>query len=275
MEEEINLITSAEANKYLWQQVKQLLTARGFIVCPNKPKYMVRLREHYLQMVYQEISYGATNLRAIVLPAWTYQEGWFFSSRISLRRTNTNIAGLNLYSEAAYRQNTSLKTYFDRSELVTMWEEAIHPQLQEELIEYFDNMDFQAYADICVNRGDRSLRYGSSCDGVRLLAIGYNSLWMQQYEKAREFIRKAIAVMQELEKRRAGVADQDSMFLLDLRNGEEILGVLESSIPDREKKITEMLCGIERSAMERTMHIALNDKNETIKVRKEKQGKQG
>lgn len=276
MENEITLISSVEANKYIWQQVKQLLAAEGFIACPNRPKYMVRLRGHYLQMVYQEIAHGKTSLEIIVIPAWTYQDGWFFSNRISLRRTNTTLAaGINLYSEAAYRQSASLKTYYDLSELVKMWDEAILPQLQKELIEYFDNMDFHAYASICENRGDRTLRYGSSCDGVRLLAIGYNSLWMQQYEKGKEYIEKAITEMQKINILRESCGGEiDPKFALDLRNGEKILNVLESSDPDMEETIRDMLSILEKDAMEQNYHITLNEKNETVKIGNVKQ-KQG
>lgn len=275
-EEKINFITSVEANKYIWQQVKQLLAVRGYIVCPNKSKYMVRLREHFLQMVYQEILYGATELKIIVIPAWTYQDGWFFVNRISLHRSNTAVAGLNLYSEAAYRQSVSLKAYYDISELVKMWDEAISPQLQKELIEYFDNMDFYAYAGLCENRGDNFLKYRSSCDAVRLLAIGYNSLWMRQYEKGKEHIQKAIIEMREIKKRRGSfngmtseVTEEDSTFDLDLRNGEKILTILESCNSNIEEMVEDMLCQLEKDAMEKTVHIALNEKNETVKIRNE------
>ncbi len=275
MEEDINLVTSVEANKYIWQQVKQLLVLRNFIACPGKPKCMVRLREHYLQMVYQEIAYGATSLAIIVIPAWTYQNGWFFVNRISLRRTNTTLdSGLNLYSEAAYRQSTSSKTYYNMPELVKMWGEVILPQLQKELVEYFDKMDFCAYVSICENKGDGILRYGSSCDGVRLLAIGYNCLWTQQYEKGEVYIRKAIKEMQGLKARRESsnsATDLETteylMFNLDLTNGEEVLNILEHRGADMEWIIRNKLFMLEKKAMDKNIHIALNEKKETVKSR--------
>ena len=91
MEEKIDLITTTEANKYIYQQLKQLLLPEGFIVRPGKSKYLVRLRDHHIQMVYQEILYGATELQIIIVPVWTYQEAWFFSNRISLKRTNAGV----------------------------------------------------------------------------------------------------------------------------------------------------------------------------------------
>ena len=266
MEKDITLITSVEANKYIWQQVKQLLATRGFILRPNKSKYMVRLREHHLQMVYQDIVHGTTRLGMIIVPAWTYQEGWFFCDTIHLQRTNTNVAGGNSYSDAAYRQNASLKTYYDVFDLVKIWDEGILPQLQKKLIEYFDSMDFNAYAGLCENRGDRILKYGSSCAGVMLFSIGYNSLWMQQYEKGEEYIKKAIIEMQRTKTLRESCGGViDPMFALDIRKGEEILSVLENKGPDMEKNIRIMLSLLEKDAMGQNFHITLNEKNETIK----------
>lgn len=271
MEEEINLVTSVEANKYIWQQVKQLLATKGFIVRPNNSKYMVRLREHHLQMVYQDIVHGTTRLGMIIVPAWTYQGGWFFCNTIHLQRTNSTVAGGNFYSDAAYRQSASLKTYYDIYELVKMWDEAILPQLQKELIEYFDNMDFHAYASICENRGDRIMGYGSSCDGVRLLAIGYNSLWMQQYAKGEEYIKRAIIEMQKTKVLRESCGGViDPMFALDIRKGEEILSALENKGLDMEDNIRNMLSLLEKDAMEQNFHVTLNEKNETIKIKKRK-----
>ena len=44
MEEKINLITSAEANKYIWQNVKQLLTAKGLIVVDMSKGCLLKAR---------------------------------------------------------------------------------------------------------------------------------------------------------------------------------------------------------------------------------------
>ena len=274
-EEETIFITSVEANKYIWQQIKQLLATKGFIARPNKPKYMVRIREHHLQMVYQDIIHGTTRLGMIIVPAWTYQEGWFFCDTIHLQRTNSTVAGRNFYSDAAYRQNASLKTYYDVSELAKIWEEGILPQLQKEVLQYFDNMDFYIYARLCETRGDKILKYGSSCEGVMLFSIGYNSLWEQQYEKGGEYIKKAVIEMQKtkiLRESCGGVIDP--MFALDLRKGEEILSVLENKGPDMEESVRNMLYVLEKDATEQNFHIALNDNNETIKTKNIKLKKQ-
>lgn len=82
MEEKIDLITTTEANKYIYQQLKQLLLPEGFFVRPRQSKYLVRLRNNHIQMVYQQILYGATELQIIIVPVWTYQEGWFFQPNL-------------------------------------------------------------------------------------------------------------------------------------------------------------------------------------------------
>ncbi|MDE5892828.1 MAG: hypothetical protein K2H45_07905, partial [Acetatifactor sp.] len=174
MEEKIELITAAEANKYLYQQLKQLLLPKGFIVRTGKSKYLVRLKANHVQMVYQENLYGETVIQRIAVPAWTFISAWFFQERLYLKRTSDPKAERNIYSEAAFRQGTSLKTYYDRAELARMWEEAICPQLQEQVIDFFDEMDFDAFTRLCETpRGSRQMHYGSFSPACAYFSAGY------------------------------------------------------------------------------------------------------
>ena len=270
MEEKIDLITTTEANKYIYQQLKQLLLPEGFIVRPGKSKYLVRLRDHHIQMVYQEILYGATELQIIIVPVWTYQEGWFFSNRISLKRTNAGVER-NLYQDAAFRQGTSLKAYYDRAELARMWEDAILPQLREEVIDFFDKIDLEAFASLCESRGSRRMHYGSFSSACALFAAGYSRLLTRQYEKGEEYVRKAVA---EAQKRIADAEPygglSDPIYAVDLDKGMEILEILEKKAPGYQETIENKLALLEKEAVAQNYQITLNDKGETVKVKRER-----
>lgn len=271
MEEKIDLITTTEANKYIYQQLKQLLLPEGFIVRPHRSKYLVRLRDHHVQMVYQEILHGDTCLQIIIVPVWTYQEGWFFANRIRLKRTNAPGVERNDYTDAAFRQGMSLKAYYDRAELTRIWEDGILPQLREEVIDFFDKMDFDAFTDLCENRGSRRMRYGSFSPACALFAAGYSRLLTRQYEKGEEYIRKAVAESQE----KIAAAEpygglSKPMYAVDLAKGIEILEILEKKEPGYQEAIENKLALLEKEAVAQNYQITLNDKLETVKVKRER-----
>lgn len=269
MQEKVELIPSVEANQYIYRQLRDLLLPEGFIVRPRKPKYLVRLREHHIQMVYQEISNGVTALQIIIVPAWTFQEGWFFSGRINLKRTGDPDAERNFYSDAAFRQGTSLKTYYDRAELARMWEEGILPQLREEVIDFFGKMDLDAFVELCESRGSRRMHYGSFSFACALFAAGYSRLLARQYEKGEEYIRKAVAESRE----KIAAAEpygglSDPMYAVDLDRGTEILEILEKREPGYQEAIESKLALLEKEAAAQIYQITLNDRGETVKVKR-------
>lgn len=271
MEERIDLITSTEANKYIYQQLKQLLLPEGFIVRPQKPKYLVRLRDHHIQMVYQEILHGQTNLQIIIVPVWTFQEGWFFSNRICLKRTNAAGVERNLYHDAAFRQGASLKSYYDRAELVRIWEEGILPQLQEEVIDFFNKMDLDAFAGLCEAGGSRRMHYGSFSFACAFFAAGYSRLLARQYEKGEEYIRKAVAESREkIAEAEPYGGLSNPMYAVDLDRGIEILKILDKKEPGYLQALEFKLALLEKEAVEQNYQITLNDKKETVKVKKER-----
>lgn len=271
MEEKIDLITTTEANKYIYQQLKQLLLPEGFIVRPRQSKYLVRLKDHHIQMVYQEILHGETCLQIIIVPVWTYQEGWFFANRIRLKRTNTPEVERNDYTDAAFRHGASLKVYYDRAELARIWEDGILPQLREEVIDFFDKMNFDAFTGLCENRGSRCMHYGSFSPACALFAAGYSRLLTRQYEKGEEYIRKAIDESRE----KIAVAEpygglSRPMYAVDLTKGIEILEILEKKEPGYQEAIEKKLALLEKEAVAQNYQITLNDKLETVKVKRER-----
>lgn len=272
MEEKIKLITSAEANKYLYRQIKQLLLPKGFIVRPGKTAYLVRLKGNHIQMVYQEKSHGETMLQRIAVPVWTCQDGWFFCERIYLKRTREPGVKRNLYSDAAFKQRASLKTYYDPAELTRIWEDAIAPQLQEEVIDFFEGMDFHAFTGLCENpRGDRYMHYGSFSPACAYFSAGYSHLLIRQYEKGEEYIRKAIAESRE---KIAGAEPygglSDPMYARDMDRGIEILEILEKREPGYQDILENRLALLKREALEHNYQITLSDKGETVKLKKER-----
>lgn len=88
MEQKKELWNATEANKFIYKKLKEVFIPLGFVVCPKVSKYLMRVCNHHVQIVYQQILYGETRLHMIVIPTWTYADFWFFNQKICLRSNN-------------------------------------------------------------------------------------------------------------------------------------------------------------------------------------------
>lgn len=267
MENNTELWTATEANKFIFKQLKQLLLPQGFIVCPKVSRYLMRVHDHHIEIVYQQILYGETRLQLIVVPSWTYEDGWCFHNDILLKRSNDPDERDNFYSRIAVRKEPSMKRYYKIDELMAIWNNVIVLQLQNSVIDYFNSLDFGRYSILCEKGGDRNLGYGYYLDSVRLFSVAYNSFWNKEYEKSKEFLEKAILVSEgHIAKGGTG----DSEFQKDLSAGKEIYSLLKRKDLNWEKDIEDRLSFLEKDAMEKTWGIALDEEKNTIKMRKKK-----
>ena len=61
--------STTEMNKFLYQQLKTMCEANGFVLSPRKGKHLVKIVEHFVQIVCPEVSYGRTRIHVLVSPA--------------------------------------------------------------------------------------------------------------------------------------------------------------------------------------------------------------
>ena len=72
MKEQIDWITSAQANEYIYERLTEVLLPKGFTEYASSAKTLARAGEHHIQMICQEIIEEETVIKMSVVPMWTY-----------------------------------------------------------------------------------------------------------------------------------------------------------------------------------------------------------
>lgn len=267
MEQETTLWTATQTNNFVFKQLKACLMPHEFIVCPTIPhsldirpprrRRLIRVHDHHVQMVCQDILRGESwRLILLVSPAWSYRTDYGFDGDVILKGRNGNS-----FRKLAIRKEPDMKAYYQPEEVMETWDKITMPSLQEEVIDYFNHLDFANYASLCENYRDNTLRYSYSLGNevLRYLAIAYNCLWEENYEKGKDILERTIVDAPNV---------NDCDYKMDLHMGEEILEILRKKEDGWEKKIQEKLCCLEKDALEKAWGIAVDDNGKTVKKRK-------
>lgn len=77
--------STTEMNKFLYQQLKAMCEANGFVLSPRKGKHLVKIAEHFIQIVCPEVSYGRTRIHVLVSPAGSFSN-YFYANKDRLNR---------------------------------------------------------------------------------------------------------------------------------------------------------------------------------------------
>lgn len=255
MEHKEELWTNKQTNSFFRKQLKKLLKPYGFQIYPKGSRYFVRLKMHYVQAVYQEILRGGTtSFQLIVTPSFTYQKGWFFSGD----RIYPKCDRYDFYMGLAVESGPTKESYYKPDELVSTWDNMINAQLKEEIVDYFEQLDLEKYQVLCEERRDEVLRYCSSHNSLRFYAIGYNSIWQKNYDKAEAYLEKGISEAECVFQKREEVKDShDPAFNKDLYSAKEIMAILQQKEAGWEKLLEEKLYFLEKDALEKVWGIAL------------------
>ena len=285
MKEQINWITSAQANEYIYEWLSEALRPKGFILTSAKTfqflpvtccisghhatgrkenltareytkhasleKTLARAGEHYIQTVCQEIRDGETVIRMAVAPMWTYRDSWCFGRYIRLKYADSVAYGRNNYTIIAYTQRTSERVYYQLDELARVWNTAILPQLHTELIDFYDRMNFETYTQICEEEKDKTWDFRYTDSESRFFTKGYNCLWKKQYEEGRALMEKAIREAEKyLAMLEAWGEQADSRYLRDMNAGKEFLEILIQREPGWEEAVQVRLGQLEQDVLE-------------------------
>lgn len=254
MENKEKLWTNKQTNSFFRKQLKGFLKPYGFQIYPKGSRYFTRVQEHYVQAVYQEILYGETSLQIVVVPSCIYQKGWFFVGyRIYPKYTKMETGtDPNTYTKLEIKTGAQKEKYYKSDEMISVWDNVIESQLKEEIIDYFEQFDFEKYQELCVKGGNDILSYGSSCDAVRFYAAGYNNIWQKKYDTAEIYLGKGISDAEWLfSKRKEAGGPEDAQFNKDLYAAREIMSILKKKETGWEKLLEEKLYFLEKDALEK------------------------
>ena len=64
--------STTEMNKFLYQQLKAMCEANGFVLSPRKGKHLVKIAERFVGIVCPEVSYGRTRIHVSISPAGSF-----------------------------------------------------------------------------------------------------------------------------------------------------------------------------------------------------------
>lgn len=253
-----DLWTSTQVNNFFGKELRKLLKPYGFIDSFKRKRYFVKARNHFVQVIFQEIIDGISYIQLIVAPAFTYQEGWFFfGERINLDHSGEELS-YNDYSRLAIRETTG-KAYYKINDLISLWNDSIVMQIQEEVISRLEQVDFREYQIFCEEGGGNFFHYGSSNNSVRFYAAGYNCIWQQDYERGEYFIKKGLKAAEELLDARKKLGGDDPLFNQDYNVAGKILEILQQKETGWENLLEEKLNFLEKDALEKVWGISLDD----------------
>lgn len=244
MEKQIEWITSKQANEYINGQLETLLLCKEFKKGIQE-RCLLRLKEHHIQMICL-IGFEEIKLKLIIAPIWIHRDSYHHSKNLlRLKWSNRTNLRSNIYTDIAYKQKISSKTFYKREEFLNVWDTVILPQLQEEIINMYEKIDFDTYAFICENGNEQDWKVGYEDAVCRNLVIGYNSFWNKQYEKGKTCLENAIL---EMENMSAGLRSKDE-YAQDIENAKVILEVYEKRETDWEEMISHKLMLMEDAVL--------------------------
>lgn len=252
MKEQINWITSEQANEYIYERLAEALLPKGFAEHASLERTLARAGEHYIQTVCQEIKDGETVIKMAVAPMWTYRDSWCFGRHIRLRYADSAAYGRNSYTIIAFKQKTSERVYYQLDELARVWNAALLPQLHTELIDFYDSMNFETYTRICEEEKDKTWDFRYTDSESCFFTRGYNCLWRKQYEDGRALMEKAtIEAEKYLAMLETWGGQADSRYLQDMNAGKEIAEMLNQRKPGWEEAVRVRLGQLEKDVLEK------------------------
>lgn len=275
MENEKGLWTNAQANKFFKKQLKKFLKPYGFQNYPKGSRYFIRVKSHYVQAVYQESCFGGvTCLQMIVAPAFTYQRAWFFCGQRHILRCGRSVED-DGYWNGYWRKlavqvqvGINKRNFYNPDDLIALWDNVTNVQLKEEIMDYFEQFDFEKYQILCEKRDDGVLTNGSNHDSPYFYAVGYNSIWQKNYDKAEEYLAKGIRNAEDVIQNRETPDEtdpdgtkykMDPEFYKDLYSAKEIMSILQKKEEGWENLLEEKLRFLEKDALETVWGIVLDD----------------
>ena len=272
--EDMSLWTTKETNNYLYKQMKTILEQHGFVVSTFKSKYLARIREHHIQIVCPEVLYGTTRLIMFVVPAFSYCNYLYCGRRMYLKRNIDSNRQDNCYDKIAIRDEGTGKAWYQPKEIQRVWTEAIAPQIEIEVIDYFDTFGFPEFIHLSQNQLNGILSY-CGCpvndDALRFLTMAYNAIWMEDYDSSLPLLKRAVLGYEKYEKNSVVYnREVDLEQQLNKAVAKEIIEVIESQREGWEAIILDRLCLLEKDAPKKAWGIALDEHDKTLRVKKKK-----
>ena len=264
--------STTEMNKFLYQQLKAMCEANGFVLSPRKGKKLVRVSEHYTEVVYPEISYGRTVIHVLLFSAASFADHCYADKKIHPRRSNKENVFINSYDELAVDDPASYKQFFNIEQMKTVWTEVIERQLNREIFSCLNSFHYDYFLILSDQQRYGNFHYMSSPgdhDAPRFFAMGCGKLWAGNWEKSIPLLEEALirykrGINQSLQ---MGY-EADPYMLGDYDTVAKLLSMLKENGAGRQNQVLDTLQNFEQIALNKTWGVALSTDDKTVRLKK-------
>lgn len=250
-----SLWTSSQTNQYLFKQLRDLCKKQGFKVSPKHRKTLIRIKEHYVEIIFPEVIYMETRFHMQVASTSSFAKYYYFDKKITPCKTNDKNWTDNFYSQLAIEDKITSKRYYSPEKIEKAWNEAISVQVQESMIDYFDKFDFIKFVELSKQkRGDGTLSYCPSPatnDALHYLTMAYNEIWLGNLsasvpllERAAQGYGRSLEQLNKMnEKSTSGNQENYDAII-------KLLSIMQAGGEDVEKKIIYEMQTLEHTALD-------------------------
>ncbi len=264
--------STTEMNKFLYQQLKAMCEAEGFVLSPRRGKRMVRIAEHYTEVVYPEIVYSRTVVHALLFSTSSSAYHSYASKKIHLHRSNDKNVFINSYDELAVEDPTSYKQFFNIEQMKTVWAEVIEPQLNREIFSCLNDFHYDHFLILSDKQKCGSFHYDTSPgnhDAPRFFALGCGEFLSGNLEKSIPLLEEALIRYKKSIEQSKQVGHEVIPYKLEDCNAvTKLLSVLRESGAGGKDQVLNMLQSLEQTVLNKTWGVTLSPEGKTIRLKK-------
>ena len=249
------LWSSSQVNQYLFKQLRDLCKKHGFKVSPKHRKKLVRVKEHYIEIIFPEVIYMDTWFHMQVASTSSFAQYYYFDKRIIPCVANDKNLPYNFYSKLAVEDKTTSKLYYSPKKIETAWNEAISIQVQENIIDYFNNLNFPKPVELSKKEaGDGILTYCPSPgtnDALFYLTIAYNEIWLGNISASIPLLEKAAQGYEKSLGQSNKMATESTFGKQENYNAIiKLLSIIQNGGKDMEKEVLHEMQTLEDAALD-------------------------
>ena len=261
--------STTEMNKFLYQQLKAMCEANGFVLSPRKGKHLVKIAEHFVQIVWPEISYNRTLIHVLVSPAGSYKNH-IYAEKTFCPHGDKKEDIYSVYYDLAIEDTTSYKEFYDIQQMKSLWEEIIHPQFNKEIFSCLKAFSYARFLILSETWSCDGFQYGithKNDNALSFLSLGYGEIWKGNFEKSISLLERALCGLKkgiELNKqsgREVPVDDKENYDTV-----QEVLSMIQRG--DTKAKVIDKMQEIERTALNKVWGVMLTSEGQTMRLKK-------
>lgn len=257
--------STTETNKFLYQQLKAMCEDNGFVLSPRKGKHFVRIAEHYVQIVWPEISYNRTLIHVSLSSSGSFANHTYADKRFCPHGEKKDDI-YSVYYDIAIEDSTSYKEFYDIQRMKTLWTDIIEPQFKREIFSCLDAFSFKHFMIMSEKRGCDGFHTWSSPanDGAMyLLSMGYGELWQGNFEKGTPLLEQAAKGFKK------SIQYGHEVHMDDQENFDAVTAVLSMiQRGDTKAQVIEKMREVERIALNKAWGVMLSSEGKTIRLKK-------